>query len=357
MRTESMEFLKDLLNTASPGGYESAIQKRWCDYVRPFADEIHTDAYGNAIAVVNPKGRPRVLLDGHCDEIALMVKHIDDRGFLYFQPVGGIDASQLRAKRVNIHTEKGIVRGVVGATPGWLLGRIQEGKDQKAPKVHECWIDIGARDGKDAQRRVAVGDPITFGDEFEMLNRNVAVARACDDRIGVWLAAEALRLAAAGKPRCAIYACSSVQEETGCHGAQMVVDRFPPDVALALEVTHATDSPGLDPTQFGKVVLGGGPTVSIGRENHPVVVKRLRKIARAKKIPLQVETFSLLGGTNARVFWVAKGGIPSAVIGVPDRYMHSTVEMVDLRDVEHTAALVAAFCLDLKSGEAFRVEV
>ena len=233
VRKESLEFLRDLLNTPSPGGYESAIQQRWCDYLRPFADELHTDAYGNAVAVLNPRGSPRVLLDGHCDEIALMVKHIDDRGFLYFQPVGGIDASQLRAKRVDIHTEKGVVRGVVGATPGWLLGKIQEGKDQKAPKVHECWIDIGVRDGRKARKQVSVGDPITFADRFELLNRNVAVARACDDRIGVWLAAEAFRLAAAGQPRCAVFASSSVQEETGCHGAHMVVERFTPDVALA----------------------------------------------------------------------------------------------------------------------------
>ena len=357
MRNESLEFLKTLLTTPSPGGYESRIQKVWCDYVRPFADEIRTNSYGNAVAVLNPGGRPRVMLDGHCDEIALMVKHIDDDGFLYVQPVGGIDPAALRTKRVDIHTAKGAVRGVFGSVPSWIRKADLEGKEDKSPKVHECWIDIGARDGKEAGRRVAVGDPVTFIDAFEMLSRHVAVARACDDRVGVWVAAEALRLAAQGSPTCAIHACSSVQEETGLHGARMTIETFKPDVALALEVTHATDMPGVDPKRYGVVKLGDGPTVSIGRENHPMVVRRLRKVAKAKKIPLQVETFSLIGGTDALAVWTRHGGVPSAVIGVPDRYMHSTIETVDLRDVDRAANLVAAFCRDLKATDRFTVKV
>ena len=354
MRKRSLEFLKQLSNCPSPGGRESAIQRLWCDYARPFADEVRTDAYGNAVAAVNPGGSPRVLLDGHCDEIALMVKHVDEKGFVYFQPIGGVDAQMLRSKRVDVHGRKGVVRGVIGATAVHLQER---DKEPKPPKMHECWIDIGAANAADAKRQVAVGDAVTFVDAFEMLNDHVAVARACDDRVGIWVAAEALRIAAAGKLDCAVYACSSVQEETGLHGAHMNVFNVRPDVAIALEVTHATDSPGIDVKRFGEVTLGGGPTVSIGRENHPVLVERIRKVARKAKVPLQIEAFSQCGGTDALAFWTKFGGIPSAVVGVPDRYMHSTVEVVDLRDLDRTAVLIAALCRDLKAGERFQVKV
>ena len=356
MRKESMEFLKRVLSVPAPSGYEAEFQKVWCDYVAPFADEIRTDSYGNAVAVLNPSGNPRVMLDGHCDEIAMMVKHIDDKGFIYVQQIGGIDTATLRTKRVAIHTERGIIRGVVGSTPSWLLKSAGAG-EPKELKIHEVWIDIGAVDGKAAAARVSVGDPVTFIDEFEMLSDRVFAARACDDKLGVWLAAEALRLASQQKPKCAIFACSSVQEETGCWGAKMLGNTVKPDVAVVLEVTHATDVPGLDPKQFGVVKLGAGPTLSLGRENHPEVIKRLRSVAKAKKLDLQIETFSMLGSNNARELWTTQGGVPTVVIGVPDRYMHSTVETVDILDLEHTAELVAAFCLDLKKGERFKVRI
>ena len=354
MRKESLAFLKELLATPGPSGFEPPIQKVWCDYVRQFADEVHTDSYGNAVAVLNPNARPRVLLDGHCDELGLMVKYVDDKGFVYFQTIGGIDPGMLRGKRVDIRTAKGVVRGVIGASAVHL--RERDG-DPKVPKVFECWIDIGADDAKDARRQVSVGDHIAFTELPEMLNDKVLVARACDDRVGIWAAAEAMRIAAAGKPRCAIYAVSSIQEELGCFGAAMNVENVKPDVALALEVTHATDTPTLDPKRVGDIKLGNGPTVSLGRENHPTLVQRLRKVAKAKRIPLQIETFGQMGGTDALSMWTKLGGVPSAVIGMPDRYMHSTVEIVALRDLDRTADLVAAFCLDLKKGEQFRVEV
>lgn len=355
MRKESLAFLKRVLSTPAPSGYEAEFQTMWCEYVAPFADEVRTDTYGNAVAILNPGGSPRVMVDGHCDEIALMVKHIDDRGFVYVQQIGGIDTQTLRTKRVAIHTAKGVIRGVVGSTPGWLLK--MAGVEPKELKIHDVWIDIGAADRKEAAARVAVGDPVTFIDEFEMLSERIFAARACDDKLGVWLAAEALRIASQHRPKCAIYACSSVQEETGCWGARMLASTVKPEVALVLEVTHATDVPGLDPKQFGVVKLGAGPTLSLGRENHPELIKRIRSVAKAKKIGLQIETFSMLGSTNARELWTSHGGIPTAVIGVPDRYMHSVVETVDIVDLENTAELVAAFCLDMKKGEEFKVRI
>jgi endoglucanase len=356
MQRESKNFLTSLLTTPSPSGHESAAQKLWCDYVRDAADDVSTDAYGNAVAVIKGSGGPKILLDGHMDEIGMMVKHIDDKGFVYIQRIGGVNAALCSGKRVNIHATKGIVRGVIGAT---AIHLIDKDKDQKAPKWHELFIDIGAKDGKAARKRVAVGDAVTFVDDYEELDRNIAVARAFDNRIGCFLIAEVLRKVASGrrKPKCSIYACSSVQEETGCNGAQMNVANVKPDVAIAVEVTHATDTPGIDAKKHGEVKMGEGPTVSIGREHHPVVVRRLRDVAEARNIDYQVETFSLTGGTDAYVMWNKVGGVPAALISIPTRYMHSTVEMIDLRDLAKGIDWLAEFVLDVKKGESFKVKV
>jgi len=354
MRKESLEFLRKLLTTPSPSGYEPAAQKIWCQYARMYADEVRTDSYGNAVAVLNPAGDPKIMLDGHVDEVGLMVKHIDEKGFIYFQRIGGVDSALVRGKRVNIQTSRGVVRGVIGAPAIHLQER---GKDPKVPKMHESYIDIGAADGKEARRRVEVGQAATFVDDFELLNKNIAVARGFDNRAGTWVVIEALRLAAKAKPRCAIYACSSVQEELGLMGAKMQVFNVSPDAAIVVDVTHATDTPDIDVKQHGEVKMSKGPTVSIGRENHPAIVARLRRIANRKKIPLQSEAFSLTGGTDAAIIYTHHGGVPSAVLSVPNRYMHTTVEMIDLRDLQRAADLLAAFTADIKAAERFTVKV
>ncbi len=356
MRRESKDFLKSLLTTPSPSGHESAAQKLWCDYVRDLADSVTTDAYGNAVAVIKGSGGPKILLDGHMDEIGMMVKHIDDKGYIYVQRIGGVNPALCSGKRVNIHTAKGVVLGVIGAT---AIHLVDKDKDQKAPKWHELFIDIGAKDGKAARRKVAVGNAVTFVDDYDELDRNIAVARAFDNRIGCFLIAEVLRKVSAGrrKPKCSIYACSSVQEETGLNGAQMNVANVKPDVAIAVEVTHATDTPGIDVKKHGEVKLGEGCTVSVGREHHPVLVQRLREIAEAKSIDHQIETFSLTGGTDAYAMWTKNGGVPSALISVPTRYMHSTVEMIDLRDLAKGVDWLAEFLLDVKKNESFKVKV
>ena len=354
MRKQSMELLKKLLTTPTPSGFETAGQKIWCEYARKFADEVVTDAYGNAVAVLNPKGSPKIMLDGHVDEIGMMIKHIDDKGFLYVQRIGGVDPALVRGKRVNIHAAGGVVRGVVGASAIHLSDK---DKDQKPPKFHELFVDIGAADADAARKKVAVGDPITFTDDFEMIDDNVAVARAFDNRAGTWVVIEALRMAKEAGTKCCICACSSVQEETGCNGAKMQVFNVKPDAGIAVDVTHATDTPGIDVKQHGEVKMGNGPTVAIGRENHPVVVDRLRKAAAKKKIDYQVETFSTTGGTDALSIWIANGGVPAAIVSIPNRYMHSTVEMLDLRDLQKTAELLAAFCCNLKKSDKFVVKV
>jgi endoglucanase len=354
MRKESFEFLKKLLNTPTPSGYEAPGQRVWCAYARQFADKVTTDAYGNAVAVLNPGGSPRIMFEGHADELGLMVKHIDEKGFIYFQRIGGVDPAVCRGKRVNIHAAGGLIRGVIGATAIHLQER---DKDAKTPKFHELFIDIGAKDAADAKKRVAVGDPVMFVDEFEMITDNVGIARGWDNRAGTFVAIEALRLASLGKPKCAIYATSSVQEEVGLMGAKMTAYSVKPDAAIAIDVTHATDTPGIDVKQHGEVKLGKGPTISIGRENHPMILDRLRKIAARKKIAYQVETFSTTGGTDALAIYTTAGGIPAGLIGIPNRYMHTTVEMLNLDDLAAGAEWLSAFALDLKKGEQFAVKV
>ncbi len=354
MRKQSRDFLEQLLTTPTPSGFEAAGQRIWCDYARQYADEVVTDSYGNAVAVLNPDASPKIMLDGHLDEIGMMIKHIDDKGFLYVQRIGGVDPALVRGKRVNIHAAKGIVRGVVGASAIHLADKE---KDAKPPKFHELFIDIGVANAAAAKKKVAVGDPITFVDDFEMIGANIAVARAFDNRAGTWVVIEALRMAAEKGTKCCVCACSSVQEETGCNGAKMQVFNVKPDAGIAVDVTHATDTPGIDVKRHGEVKLGEGPTVAIGRENHPVLIDRLRKVAAKKKIKYQVETFSTTGGTDALSIWTANGGVPASIVSIPNRYMHSTVEMLDLRDLQKTAELLGAFCCDLKKGEKFAVKV
>lgn len=354
MRKESLEFLKTLLTTPTPSGYEAAGQRVWCDYARQFADEVRTDAYGNAVAVINPKADLKIMFDGHVDEIGLMIKHIDEKGYIYFQRIGGVDPGLIRGKRVNIHSADGVVRGVIGAMAIHLQDR---DKEPKAPKMHELFIDIGAKNGDDARKQVQVGDPITFVDDWEMLNKHIIVGRGLDNRTGTWVAIEALRLAKEARCKVGVCACSSIQEETGCNGAQMLIAHVRPEVAIAVDLTHATDVPGIDPKQHGEVKLGKGPTIALGRENHPVVTDRLRKVARRHKIDLQVEAFSQTGGTDAMVMWTKNGGTPSAIVSVPARYMHSTVEMLDLRDLQITAELLSHFAADIKPSDKFHVKV
>ncbi|MFP4105501.1 MAG: M42 family metallopeptidase [Phycisphaerae bacterium] len=356
MRKESFEFLKELLTVPGPSGFEAPAQKVWCEYARQFADEVTTDAYGNAVAVLNPGHGPKILLDAHMDEIALMVKYIDEKGFIYFQRIGGVDPALVRNKRVNIHTDNGTVRGVIGATAIHLQDR-SKGEQKKVPKMHEIFIDVGAADGEAAKELVSVGDPITFDDEFEMLNDNIGVARMFDNRGGCWTVIEALRIAKEAGLECSLYACSSIQEETGLNGAQMQAVAVQPDAAIAVDVTHATDTPGISMQQHGEVFLGKGPTVSLGRENHPGLTARVREIAKQKEVDLQLETFSITGGTDAYAYWTKNGGVPSMIVSIPNRYMHSCVEMVDLRDLQATADLLAGLVSDIKKDETFAVKV
>jgi endoglucanase len=356
MREQSLDFLRTLVNTPSPVGHEARGQQVWLNYARQFADETFSDAYGNCVAVLNKGGSPRLMLAGHADEIAMAVNYINDDGYIYVRKMGGIDAAITKAQRVTIHTRQGPVRGVVGNVAPHLM---KEEKEGKAPKIHDLFIDIGVASRKEAQALVQVGDPITLTDEFELLRNDLAVARAFDNRIGTFAVAETLRLLteSGGRLQAEVCAVSNVQEEVGLFGARQIAYSLKPDVALVVDVTHATDYPTVSKAQHGDVRIGAGPTLTHGGCNHPEVVARLEQLATARKIPLQHEAMSATSGTDTDgIFWT-RGGIASALISLPNRYMHSPVELVSLKDLEMIPELLAAFAASLQRGEEFKVKI
>ncbi|MEY4916939.1 MAG: hypothetical protein RL616_852 [Verrucomicrobiota bacterium] len=356
MREASLHFLKTLVNTPSPTGHETRGQRVWLDYAKQFADETFSDAYGNCVAVLNKGGGPRIMLAAHADEIAMAVNYIDDNGFIYVRRMGGVDAAITKAQRIVIHTRGGAVKGVVGNVAPHLTKLDGE---PKLPKIHDIFIDIGVSSRREAEQLIRVGDPITLTDEFDILRGDLAVARAFDNRIGTFAVAETLRLLKESKVKlnCEVCAVSNVQEEVGLLGARQIAYSLHPDTALVVDVTHATDYPTVSKTQHGDTRLGKGPAITHGGCNHPEVVKRLEEVAKKKKIPLQHEAMSNSSGTDTDVIFWTRGGIASALISLPNRYMHSPVEVVNLRDLEMIPQLMAAFVQSVKRGEKFKVKI
>jgi len=356
MRKESLEFLKNLVNTPSPSGYEAAGQRVWLNYVKNYAEETFSDHYGNCVAILNKGGSPRLMISGHADEIALAVNYISDEGFIYVRKIGGVDASIVKAQRVVIHTKNGPVKGVVGNIPPHLK---KDDKEKKVPEISDLFIDIGVSSKEKAKEIVSIGDPVTIVDEFEILRDNIAIARAFDNRIGTFAVAETLRVLkqSKGKLQAEVCAVSNIMEEVGLYGARQIAYTLKPDVAIVVDVTHATDYPEVSKVKHGDVKLGKGPTITRGGCNHPEVVKRLEQVANKLKINIQYETMSNTSGTDTDVIFWTRGGIPSALISLPNRYMHSPVEMINLQDLEQIPLLLAEFALSLKKGEEFRVKI
>jgi putative aminopeptidase FrvX len=333
-------FLLDLLNTPSPTGFEVEGQRKWAGYVKQFADRVENDAYGSAWATLEgsaAKG-PRIMLEAHADEIGYMVKHITEDGFLYVDRVGGSDVATARGRRVNILGDKGPVRGIIGN----IAIHIRDRENEKVPQAHELAIDLGLKSAKDvAKAGIRVGHPMVY------------------NRIGGFIISQVIAELSKKKKRpvATAIAVNAVQEEIGGNGAQMVAHRLMPDVAIVLDVTHATDTPGADQKKHGKVLLGSGPTLTHGSANHPNVVKRLIQVAEKEGIPLQHESSSRFTGTDTDVIFVQREGIPSALVSLPLRYMHSVVEMCDLEDVKKTIALLVAFVENVQKDDAFGIKL
>jgi endoglucanase len=356
MREQSLEFLKTLVNTPSPSGHETRGQRVWLDYVKQFADETFSDAYGNCVAVLNKGGGPRIMLAAHADEIAMAVNWVNEDGFIYVRKLGGVDPAITKAKRVIIHTKNGPVKGVVGNVAPHLT---KMDKEAKLPKIEDLFIDIGVSNRAAALKLVQIGNPITLAHEFEMLRGDLAIARAFDNRIGTWSVAEALRLLkeSKGKLNAEICAVSNIMEEVGLLGARQIAYSLKPDVALVVDVTHATDYPTINKAQHGDVKIGKGPTLTHGGCNHPAVVERLEQVAKKQNIKLQHEAMSATSGTDTDVIFWTRGGIPSALISLPNRYMHSPVELVSLKDLEQIPVLMSGFARSVKKDEMFKVQI
>jgi endoglucanase len=356
MTDADRDFLFDLLSTPSPTGFETPGQKKWAAYVQPIADHVESDPYGNVWATLDgPVDGPRVMLEAHADEIGFMVKYVTDKGFIHIDRIGGSDWAIARGKRVRILGAKGDVLGVVGNTAIHLRDR-KEG--EKAPKLEELFIDIGASSKEEvAERGIRVGHPAVYAESVESLTEQRLIGRALDNRLGGFVVAQALKALAAEERRSTIVGLNAVQEEIGGNGARMAAYRLDPDVALVLDVTHATDSPGISKEKHGEVTLGGGPSITHGTVNHPKVVERLMEVAEQESIPLQHEASSRFSGTDTDVIFHTKTGIPSALISIPMRYMHSTIETVDLSDVEHAVRLMTAFARSISADDRFAADI
>lgn len=351
---QQTEFLEKLLTTPSPVGFESAGQKVWMDYVKPFADEVFSDTYGSAFAkIIVDDAAPTVMLEAHCDEIGMMIQHIDEKGFVYITRLGGSDPAIARAKRIHIHARNGVVSGVIGNTAIHL----QDKEKQKAPTWKDLFVDIGASSKDEALEMVQIGDPITFADDFEFLTDELLTGRALDNRIGGFMIANALRKLSGMKDklRVNVIALNAVQEEIGGFGARMMSYRIMPDLAIVTDVTHATDTPGINPKEHGSVKLGQGPTLTHGAASHPRVISLVEEVAAKNEIPIQHEAASIRTGTDTDSIFHQQQGIPSGLISLPQRYMHSPVETVSVSDVQNLTKLMSDFVLHLDGKENFNV--
>lgn len=347
-------FLLDYLNTPSPTGFEWRGQKKWAAYARRFADRVESDAYGTAWATLEGTARKpkRVMLEAHADEIGFMVKTITKEGFLNLDRIGGSDVATARGRRLDILGDKGVVRGVIGNT----AIHIRDRDDEKAPKVHELHVDIGARSEREVSAAgIRVGHAAVYADGAELFGKNLLLGRALDNRMGGFIIAEVMRRLHGRRSRLpsTVIAVNAVQEEIGGHGAKMVAHRLMPDVAVCLDVTHATDTPGINKAKHGEVRLGAGPSITHGTCNHPKVVERLMRAARKRRVKLQHESSSRYSGTDTDEIFRVQHGIPSGLISLPLRYMHSVVEMASLKDVSQVIEVLVAFVESVGSGDEF----
>jgi endoglucanase len=351
MRQESLDFLKALINAPSPSGFEGPAAKIWRDYLADVADQVHGDVYGNSIAVVNPStDLPKIMLCGHLDEIGFMVHYINDEGFIYMSPIGGIDPVVAAGRDMIIHNKNGPIRGVTGR----IATHLQSDDDDDTLEFHKMYVDIGAKDKEDALTMVSIGDPIVVDVGFRELANNRIVARGLDDRMGAFCVAETLvALAASDKLAATVYGVGSVQEEIGAHGATIASFKLNPKAAIAIDVTHATDTPDITKEKSGDIKLGEGPVISIGSIVHRKISAMLQTIAADNRIPLQVEAAPCYSGSDADVIFTTRSGIATGLVSVPNRYMHTPVEVVQIDDLENTIKLLTAWCEEIDDDISF----
>lgn len=353
MDSKSKDFLFKYLNNASPTGFESSGQEIWLDYVKPYTDTYFTDTYGSAVAVINPEAKYKVVIEAHADEISWFVNYINDQGYIYVVRNGGSDHQIAPSKRVNIHTKKGVVKGIFG----WPAIHVRDKSKEETPSLKNIFIDVGAssRDEVEAMG-IHVGTVITFDDELMELNNKYLVGRALDNRIGGYMIAEVARRIKENKINLpfGLYVVNAVQEEIGLRGAEMIAHRIKPDLAIVTDVTHDTNSPMYDKITSGDISLGDGPAVCYGPAVQNNVLDMIIGVAESKQIPFQRRAASRSTGTDTDAFAYSNEGVASALISIPLKYMHTTVEMCAKEDLEQTIQLIYETVCQVKDGQDFR---
>lgn len=352
LKKSSLDFLEQYLNNASPTGFEAEGQKIWMDYLKPYVDTFITDTYGTAVGVINPDAAYKVVIEGHADEISWYVNYITDDGLIYVIRNGGSDHQIAPSKRVNIHTKKGIVKGVFG----WPAIHTRNRDKEENPKTSNIFIDLGCETKEEVEKMgVHVGCVITYPDDFMILNENKFVCRAIDNRMGGFMIAEVARLLHENKVKLpfGLYITNSVQEEVGLRGAEMITKTIKPNVAIVTDVCHDSTTPMIEKKIEGDTKIGKGPVITYA----PAVQNNLRELildtAEEKKIPFQRLASSRVTGTDTDAFAYSNGGVASALISLPLRYMHTTVEMVHRDDVENVIKLIYETILKLENNETF----
>jgi len=340
MKDNSKKFLFKLLKTPSPTGYEENIQKEVKKYISDSADKISKDVHGNLIACINPKAKLKVMLAGHCDQIGFQVRSVNKAGYVYFNALGGIDTAVMLGTKITILSKKGPVTGVIGRKPIHL----QSGAEREKAKVSmkTAWLDIGAKDQKEALKHISIGDPAVYQPVVtELLNGNIT-APGLDDRAGLYVAIEVLKECAKIKKKLkvGVYSVSTVQEEVGLRGAQTASYQIEPDIGIAIDLTFGTDDPSNPDQNATPIKLGNGGTIQLGPFSNPVLSKKIRDAAKKYKIPCQIETTKGRGGTDAIAMQVSKKGVAATTMSIPSRYMHTQAEVVNLKDLDSLVKLI-----------------
>jgi len=340
MNKKRTQFLAHLINSISPSGYEAPVAKVWKAEAETFASKVWTDTHGNSHAIVNPGGSPRIMFAGHYDEIGFQISYIDDKGYLWIQALGGWDSQIAQGQRVQIATKKGTIRGVIGK----VAIHMQSPEDRKkVSQIKDLWVDIGAKDRKDAEKMVEIGDPLVIASGFEEIANGLAIGRAFDDRAGAFVILEAARLLSKLSPKAEIHAVATVQEEIGLRGVTTAAYGINPDIGIAVDMTFATDHPNMAEAmkRENSIELGKGPVLTRGPNINSKLFDLMVKTAKAEKIPFQINAEPRGTGTDANALQLNRAGVVAGLISVPLRYMHSPCETISLKDLEDSAKLLA----------------
>ncbi|MDD3534103.1 MAG: M42 family metallopeptidase [Candidatus Cloacimonetes bacterium] len=340
MNKTNKEYLYKLLKVASPSGFETQAQEITRNYLKGSCDDISSDINGNLIAFKRGSGEVKVMLVGHADEIGFMVNYIDDNGYLYVKPLGGQDVNLLPGLRLDIHHNGKVVRGIIGKNAPHMT---RGDTDTPKLKMEDIWIDIGAKDKKDALKKVSIGDTITFHSHIEELSDEIIVSKATDNKVGVYIAAAVMKALAKIPLVANYYAVASVGEETTMKGARTSSFKIDPDIAIAVDVTFTSDTPGADKRKFGDISLGKGPVLALGAAVHPRLNQELQDLAKKHKIPLQIEIAAGSTGTDADAIHSQRSGVATVVLSIPNRYMHSPNEIINLNDLDNAVKLLTEF--------------